>query len=196
MRRSASSVAVVLVAVLAIGGCGRSEGDQPVVVPPVTSEPTSSGAPSAAGTPSSASSPRGSATGKPGDAELIAVAVRYYEAVNRASRTLDSTELTAITLPSCQGCQAQLAFLRQAASNRYDIEGGELRVLKRRAFEDRTPTTASLEVEVSSTRMIVHDRRGNVVHEAPPQRVTQQVDLVRDSSPWQVAETLITKRWR
>jgi hypothetical protein len=189
VRRSAASVAVVLLAVLALGGCGTSEGDQPVVIPPVTSEPTSSGAPSAAAPPH-ASSPRGSATGKPSDAELIAVVINYFEAAERAFQTMDTRELEPYGMPSCLGCARRLASIRSLRSKGHHLVGGRFDYTERVVLGGGTATRQSVRLGLRLSGAEIQDSSGQLVERVPAESGLQQIDLVLDGDRWRIAKIL------
>jgi hypothetical protein len=186
VRRSAAPFAVVLVAVLAIGGCGTSEGDQPVVIPPVTSEPTSASTSpsSAAGKPA----PSSGGTGKPSDAELIAVAVGYYEAVERAFRTLETRELETLGTPSCRGCAMRLATLNSAERRNHRVDGGHYDYTERVVLGGGTPTRQSVRLSLRFSGLEIRDASGRLVQRVQPSRRVQQIDLVLNGDRWRVAE--------
>jgi hypothetical protein len=186
VRRSAAFVAVVLLAVLALGGCGTSEGDQPVVLPPLTPEPTATAAPPEGSTPT----PGRAATGKPTDAELIAAAVGYYEAAERSFRTLDARELEPLGMPSCRGCERRLATLRSLRSREYHYVGGQFDYTERVVLGGGSATRQSVRLGLRFSGLEIRDSSGNLIERVPPDRGLHQVDLVRSGNRWRISGIL------
>ena len=161
------------------------------------SEPTtlSAPAPSAATTPpppaappssTPAASPAASSLSR--DDAALATAVGYYEAVARAYRTLDVSEVKALSSPDCQGCAQQIAFLEEARDKGYRIEGGESQVLEHRILRGGDARAAHVRLKLRGSRMVVHDSGGRVLDNLPEVIVTHQVDLTRDAGQWRVSK--------
>ena len=163
------------------------------------SEPTtlSAPAPSAATTPpppaappssTPAASPTASSLSR--DDAALATAVGYYEAVERVYRTLDVSEVKALSAPDCQGCAQQIAFLEEARDKGYRIEGGESRVLEQRVLEGGTTGTVPVRLQLRGAKLVVKNSAGRVLHDLPEVTVTHQVDVKRRGGRWQVHEIL------
>ena len=56
---------------------------------------------------------------------MLAAATGYYEAVERAYRTLDVSEIEQYVTSSCEGCRKQIEALELARREGYTIEGGQ-----------------------------------------------------------------------
>lgn len=67
-------------------------------------------------------------------AEAVEAVKKYYDAWNRALVTLDSKELKALSLPTCEACAADLFDLEAFKTNGQTVQGGAITVSNLKAL--------------------------------------------------------------
>lgn len=202
-------VVVVLCALGVLCGCGGSGEEQPRALPPVTATgsvaPPGSGPSSippppsrvpAAGASSaplpSPITPASAATRADEVAEAASAeqfAKNYVEALNRAYRSLDVTELVALTDSSCVSCQNQIVSLRHAAAAGEHYRGGQIAIKSAAAPTLENGETIVL-ADVSVPELQVLNRDEVVTETVPPFRnATLNITVRRVTGRWIVMET-------
>lgn len=157
-----------VVALALVAGCGGSSG-------PRTVEPVPSASPSPSPSPSLT----------PEDQVLAAVRA-YYEAVNRAADTGDTSRVLATTTPGCS-CRSVVSYIDGLRA-----KGRELRNARNEVRELRvTQVTESFAVVavtyLSPAHQVVDRKSGQVLETFPSKRFVAQVTVKVVASTWLVA---------
>lgn len=193
--------ALLLTAVIGLAGCGSEPSGPTVLSSPPASPSTATASSRTTVTPPPLEQRAVPATtkgselpvdrqGKPTDEELLAAATGYYEAVERAYRTLDVSEIEQYVTSSCEGCRKQIEALELARREGYTIEGGQYEYSEQAVLSPVTSNTASVRLGLVSSGVVVRDSRGRVVHQSTRQNGPQQINLARKHGDWQVDEVL------
>ena len=193
--------ALLLTAVIGLAGCGSDPSGPTVLSSPPASPSTATAPPRTTVTPPPLEQRAVPATtkgselpvdrqGKPTDEELLAAATGYYEAVERAYRTLDVSEIEQYVTSSCEGCRKQIEALELAGREGYTIEGGQYDYSQDRVLSRKKGSTASIRLTVSTSRLTVRAPTGRVVYNSPADSETQQINLALQGSRWLVDEVL------
>ena len=163
------------------------------------SEPTtlSAPAPSAATTPpppaappssTPAASPTASSLSR--DDAALATAVGYYEAVERAYRTLDVSEVKALSSPDCQPCRQQVDLVEKAARAGHRFDPVPLVIEKKRVLRGGTRDRGSVRLDYRYRGFNEYDSAGRVVRKVPAAAESAQVDVAWHEDHWVVHDVL------
>jgi hypothetical protein len=172
--------AAALGAAVLLAGCGGGEDEGPAAtLPPVTADPTPS-ATAAGEVPPAAqeATPEGAAE----------FGRYFYETIDRAFKTLDTTELEAISAPECEVCQRYVTSIRGIAAEGQRVEGYDITVTEALApGETGEAQTAQATVIYDSTLGRIVAASGEVVLEEPARtQVVSSLQLMRGEAGWTV----------
>ncbi|MDX6199355.1 MAG: hypothetical protein QOJ79_2506 [Actinomycetota bacterium] len=158
-----------VLALTLVTGCGGSSGE-PRTVPPV---------------PSASPSPSPSASLTPEEQVLAAVRA-YYEAVNHAAETGDTTAVLATTLPNCT-CRSLVSYIAglRAKGQRLRNARNELGGMR---VTQVTKDFAVVSVNyLSPAHQVVDAKSGKVLDSFPSKQFQAQVTVKAVASAWLVA---------
>jgi hypothetical protein len=112
----------------------------------------------------------------------------YWEAIGRAFKTLDTSQLEAVSSPECEVCQRYITSIQGIAAAGQRVEGNEITVTDAVAPDGESEVTqATVFFSATAGRVVAAD--GSVVVEEParPQSVSS-VELRRSGDSWLVVE--------
>jgi hypothetical protein len=189
---------VGVAAALALSGCSDGAGAQ--------TGPTSSGPSTSATTSATASS--SSTTSRPSSTAAVSIpaaarahteegakafAKFYVEKVSESGYTADSSDLRAISEPTCKGCGVfiELADELKADGHHVDRESIVLRGLMIRPDSTEDRMVIDCLVEDLPSRIV--DSNGKTVSEEPGDKLTLRNTLVWKDAGWVVVESLLVQ---
>lgn len=181
MRWRAGAAALAVVVSTAITGC--SDTARPTPIAPITS---SSAGPSVA--PSRAAATPAVPSVAP-LTEIRALGRRYYEVVEKAYRTLDTTELRSISHPECGGCRGQIEKVEnfKRMGQRVVSPNFQVALVRARVTGDASGD-ATIRATFSGGRIV--DRSGREVMRMENGTAVQRLTIARIGERWLVTAVL------
>jgi hypothetical protein len=196
----AAIVTAGLAAALAVTSCSDGADAEPTPTSAGSSSSTSSSASSSSTASSSSSTSSSTATvNVPAaarahtEAGAKAFAAYYVQAVSRSGFTADSTELRAITRPSCKGCAVfvELADELKADGQHVDRKSIVLRDQMVRPNSTRDRVIVDCLIEDLPSKIV--DSKGKTVSNEPGEKLTLRNTLVWEAGRWVVSESLMVQ---
>lgn len=159
-----------LVVAVILAGC--SEPDQPGTVPPATSTPSTT-----------TSTPSPTVTSAK---QQVEAAVRtYYEELEAAIQTNDTSGLKRLVLESCP-CYGSVRSIDEAAAQRRQTPDASIRIVSL-SVHDVFGKTAAADVAYDVNAYDVMDRTGTIVNRVPARKDRVDLSFVMADAGWVVA---------
>jgi hypothetical protein len=167
----------VVVAALALSGCGGSSADQPQSLPTLASAAPSTSPPTS---PPSA----GAAVAK----DAAAFVKSFYAQITAGFQQRDPSLVSDLSLPTCKTCKLYIDSITELRDKNQRLQGGGFKIVFAVAPGDTNAATARVDVKFDFAEARVMDANGGVVQRTPAQAgVEEQVALTRVGAEWRVA---------
>lgn len=167
---SALIAGVALAGVLAVGGC--SSGSAPTTLPSLAST-----------TPAASTSPESV------EAQVEAAVRHYFDVVNQALISGDTSELKSLSAPAC-GCRTLVQFIESTFRSGRHPDGAKFVVTSVRVHDIRAQTAAA-EVAITVPAYKDLDKSGTPVQTYAEHRGRQDLSLVEQDSKWVITNGVL-----